>query len=152
MIGWEKRKERSRRYLEKNRVAIYQRRLEIYIPQAIQTIKEKMPDTVREYYEEFPFESYGEPIILRNLRKNGIRENRAEYQECYSAGMYAYLYSIHRCAFCGYTGQHVENYIKLLVAKAMIWGIVTARATQYLCKENDLRPVYLDSFEKNDRM
>ncbi len=137
--------------MEKNRVFIYKRMLTIYIPRVIKRISSAMPEAIQKYYEMYPFDIFGETNILRVLRKNGIREYQAEYQECYSAAMYAYMYSIHRCAYCGYTDKHVINYIKSMIGKAIIWGIVITREAHYICKANNLRIVYLDSAEKNDR-
>ena len=64
------------------------------------------------------------------------------YDDCYSAGMQAYLYSIHRCALMGYT--NVIGYIAKMQRIYLICAIVVYRDTAYLCKEHGLRETRLE--------
>jgi len=72
------------------------------------------------YYERYPFEQYAEPYIRRELRNHLIGRTMAEYDECYDAGMLAYLYSIHRCAAlrCGYAPSYIRKMIRIFVSCA----------------------------------
>lgn len=77
-----------------------------------------MPDKVKEYYDMFPYEIYGDPIIRNKLKYYRIKTYQLEYQECYSIAMETYIYSIHRCAFCNYL--HFEYYVKKLIKLAIL--------------------------------
>lgn len=56
-----------------------------------------------------------------------IKENQIEYQECYDAAMEAYLYSIHRCAFCDY--EYVVYYVKkmMLVCRLRLYDLLICK-------------------------
>lgn len=123
--------------------------MEIYIPNAIREIAKTMPEKVGDFYQKYPYEIYGHPEIKRKLKQAGITDHQMEYQECYAAASDAYLYSIHRCALCGYS--HVEFYIKKMIAIAIIWGIVIANENKYLCRFNNLKEINLNAYERSDR-
>ncbi len=124
----ESRRAYMKKYREKNRVRLYRQALEDYFPRSIHEIAMKIPGEVERYYKAYPFEKYGEPFIQKRLRQEGICPDRQEYQDCYAAASDAYLYSIHRCALCGYT--HVEPYIKKMISRAIVWRIVISREEQ----------------------
>lgn len=148
MQNQERIKEYRKKYLEKNRVRIYKKQLSDYLPKSMQSIAESVPEKVQKLYQDYPFETFGEPVIKRAIKKNGISEHRIEYQECYAAATDAYMYSIHRCAFCGYL--NVGAYIKKMVAIAIIWGIIIANENKYLCKVNNLKNINIDAYERKD--
>lgn len=128
------------------RISKYQ--LEVYIPRAIQEIRERIPDKVEGLYNQYPFEKYGDPFIRKHLHKCGIREHHLAYQECYDAAMEAYLYSIHRCALCDY--EYVEYYICRLISLAVIWSLNICYEGRNICRENHLCQIELDSLERPD--
>jgi hypothetical protein len=119
------------------------------MPATIKKIQELIPEKVNEYYQRFPYEVYAEPVIRKKLIYYGIRENQIEYQECYSAAMEAYMYSIHRCALKNY--EHVEFYIRKMIALSIIWGIVISHENRIICKENGFRQVELDALGRYNR-
>ena len=45
---------------------------------------------------------------------------QAHYADCYDAGMLAYLYSVHRCAYMGYA--HIEAYTAKMIRIYLICG------------------------------
>lgn len=123
--------------------------LDRYLPNAIRKISREIPEEISRLYERYPYEKYGEPYIRKKLRWCGIRDTRLEYQECVDAALLAYLYSIHRCAYCGY--EYVEYYIRKMISISIVWGMVLANEDKYLCQENQLRQVRLDALERKDR-
>lgn len=138
-----------RAYYERNRWKICNYFINIYMPKAIDTIHKKIPEKVSVLYQKYPYETYGDLPIKRRLRICKIKENQMEYQECYDAAMEAYLYSIHRCAFCDY--EYVAYYIKKMISVAIICGINIAQESKHLCKVNGFKQVNLDSCDRNDR-
>ena len=72
-----------------------------------------------------------------------------ENGDCTAQASDAYLYSIARCAFCGY--GHVEFYIRKMIRIAVIWGLVLFNDGRNLCMENGLAQVELDGLERRDR-
>ena len=75
----------------------------------IKTMRDTNAVLIDEYYDRYPFEEYAQNYIRYVLAFMRISENRAEYQECVSAGELAYMYSISRCACMMY--EHGEAYI-----------------------------------------
>ncbi len=129
----------------------YKKERDLYMPRTISSIASEIPEKVQDYYLEYPFEVYGEPIIQQKLKQAGIQQSHLAYQECYDAASEAYLYSIHRCAFCNYSHGHVENYIKKMISISIVWGIVIANEDYYLCKAMDMKRVFLDADENDFR-
>lgn len=119
------------------------------MPRAIEKIHRQIPEKIEELYRKFPYESYAEPEIRRRLGSWGIKQHQLAYQECYSAASDAYLYSIHRCAFCGYA--YVKLYIRKMIRIAVIWGLAIAYPDKHICKANQLREVRLETLERRDQ-
>lgn len=65
------------------------------------------------------------------------------YADCYDAGMLAYLYSVHRCAYMGYA--HIEAYTAKMIRIYLICAKVAFYETNQLCRENQLYEVRLES-------
>ena len=99
--------------------------------------------------KNYPFEEYGEIFIIRALRRYGIYPAHGMYADCYDAGMLAYLYSIHRCAFMGYT--YTEPYIKKMVRIYIICAIAVYKETKNLCRVNGFTEIRLDADYFSDR-
>ena len=127
------------KYIEKCR-----KQLEVYSYRGIKRAEAICGDAVCRYFEEYPFESFGEALIKKELGRCAINKNRAEYDECYDAGMLAYLYSMHRCAV-------IECQYVLFYAKKMIRIYVRCARSLYrdehnFCAINHLRLVSTDRF------
>lgn len=121
-----------------------------YMPKAIDAIHKVIPQKVEAFYQKYPYEIYGDLVIRRWLRSFRIREHQIEYQECYDAAMQAYLYSIHRCALCGY--EYVGAYIRKVIRIAIICGINIARQNRYFCKANGFLQIGLDDCNRIERV
>ncbi|MCI8852991.1 MAG: hypothetical protein HFI32_05735 [Lachnospiraceae bacterium] len=137
-----------KRYYEKNRVHISKYQLEVYIPRVTREIQKQIPEKVQELYQKYPFETYGDPLIRKCLCKWGIQEHHLAFQDCYDAAIETYLYSIHRCALCGY--EYVEYYIKKMIPFAVIWGLNIHNEGRNICREHHFRQVELDGLEGTD--
>lgn len=113
-----------------------------YVFTAMERDRAACGERVDDYFARFPFETYAERAILRRLAKFGIRTSHAEYDDCYDAGMLAYLYTIHRCAAlsCDYTIPYLIKMIRIYITCACI----VYRDTHNLCRINGLRELRLD--------
>ena len=139
----ERRKKQRRTYWENNIIRICRHIMDEYIPKMIGTANLKSPELIIKYYERFPFELYAEPYIKRYLRSNKIWENSLAYQECFEAGILAYMYSISRCV-CSRI-DNVEGYIKKMIPISFVWGITVYDETRDICRHNGFLRVQLDS-------
>ena len=68
---------------------------------------------------------------------------QAHCADCYDAGMLAYLYSVHRCAYMGYA--HIEAYTAKMIRIYLICAKVAFYEATQLCRENQLYEVRLES-------
>lgn len=118
-----------------------------YIPKVIETARMKAPEPIAKYYEKFPFDHYAEPHIKRNLRVNKIREHKLAYQECYEAGILAYMYSISRCVYSKI--ENVEGYIRKMIRISFVWGITIFDEGRNICSQNGFSRVHVDSPENS---
>ena len=139
----EERKEKRRQYYEKNRYRLCDNSLNHYTPKAIDQIRRLCPDAVNEYYSRYHFEEYGELPIKRQLSNYRIFSHQARYQDCYDAGMLAYLFSIHRCAYMGV--ENVRAYINKMIRIYVVCALVIYDDARNLCKANDFKEVRIDA-------
>lgn len=63
--------------------------------------------------------------------------------DCYEAGMLAYLYSIHRCAAMGC--DYTVRYIRKMVRIYMICALVVYHDVKNLCQTNGFHEIQLDA-------
>lgn len=98
---------------------------------------------IDEYYDRYPFEKYAQDYIRYVLAFMRIAENRAEYQECVSAGELAYMYSISRCACMMY--ENVEAYIRKVVRIYIKCSLIIYHEAQLICRNNHLKHIELDN-------
>ena len=138
----EKSKRYYRDYYVKNRVKLCENKIEVYMPNTIKKIGAIIPGDIIKLYEKYPFEIYGSPYLSKMLKTYGVRQNEVAFAECYEAGMLGYIYSIHRCAYKGYT--HTENYIKFMLRCCIKMGLVLANKERYAMKSENYEMVYLD--------
>ena len=65
--------------------------INVYAYRSIIRIGESFNDEICAYYGRFPLESFGEPYIKRELWRQSIGKNHAEYDEYYDAIASAFL-------------------------------------------------------------
>ena len=139
----EARKEKRRQYYKENCYRLCDNSLNHYCPKAIAQIVKLCPDAVSAYYLRYPFEEFGEPSIKRQLSNYRVFAHQARYQDCYDAGMMAYLFSIHRCAYMGI--ENVRAYINKMIRIYVICALVIYDDAKNLCKANGFKEVRIDT-------
>ena len=118
-----------------------------YCYRAIERVKESCEKKVNHLYEKFPYDEFAEKRLYQLLNRERIYEGQGCYADCVSAGMLAYIYSIHRCAYMGYT--NVEGYISKMLRIYILCAVVAYRDSENLCKENGFRQIRLDQMERS---
>ena len=141
-------KEKRRKYYQENKYRICNRVLNCYCLKAIEQIRASCPGKVGSYMRQYPFEEYAEVFIRRALCRYNIYRTHGMYDDCYDAGMLAYLYSIHRCAAAQYT--HTQAYIKKMIRIYIICAMVVYQESKNICRVNGLRETCLDAEYFND--
>ena len=131
-----------RTYYERNRQEICKRRIGEDCFRAMEKVKKACPERVAQYMEQWPFDAYADRRIKSQLQRWHICPHHHLYDDCYDAGMLAYLYSIHRCAMMEY--QHVAQYIAKMVRIFVICALNVGRDAENLCRRPDLRLCRLD--------
>jgi len=138
-----KRAEYSKRYYEKNKIEICTKLLNQYTYNSIETMYALHRKDIISNLEKYPFEKYGEKIIKNQLRYMKISQTHISYDECYDAGMMAYLYSVYRCAVKSY--ENVVAYIKKLVRIFITCALNIYCDTKKICRQNGFSEVRLDN-------
>ena len=137
-------------YYMENRVKLCRQKLTVYSYKSMAEIKSRIPDRVEEYLRAYPFEEFGDRLIRSTLlRRFSIRPRQAEYEDCYEAGILAYLYSIHRCAdmACDYTVPYIRKMIRIYI----ICALVVYYDSRDLCRRNHFLEIRLDDEEETGR-
>ncbi len=134
--------QKARTYYERNRYELCRRRIGEECFRAMERVKAVCPERVERYLEQWPFDAYADRRIKSQLRWWHIYPQHRLYDDCYDAGMLAYLYSIHRCAMMEY--QYVNQYIAKMVRIFVICALNTGQEAENLCRENDLRLCHMD--------
>lgn len=118
-----------------------------YCYRAMEKVKERCEAEVNCLYEKFPYDGFAEKRLHQLLKRARIYEGQGHYADCVSAGMLAYMYSIHRCAAMGYT--NVEGYIAKMLRIYIICAIVAYKDAENLCAENGFRQIRIDQTERS---
>ena len=134
-------------YYEKNKYTLCYNTINRDCFKSMEQIKQLCPNSVNKYMLRYPFEEHAERYIKRELYGNRIFSSRELYDDCYDAGMLAYLYSIHRCAFMNY--EHTIAYIRKMIRIYIICAIVVYFDARNICKANGFREVRLDALDGN---
>lgn len=132
----------DQKYRQRHLVSISRKTIGEYCYRAIEKIQKKCPKKVDKLLQRYPFEGFASQRLRRQLRYFHIYPSQARYDDCYDAGMMAYLYTIHRCAYMGYS--YVEAYMTKLIRIYLICAAIVFPDAQNLCRENNLRELNLD--------
>ena len=116
-----------------------------YSYRAMEKVRERCEKEVNGLYEKFPYDGFAEKKLHQLLKRKHIYEGQGYYADCVSAGMLAYMYSIHRCADMGYT--NVEGYIVKMLRIYIICAIVVYKDAENFCAENGFRQVRIDQLD-----
>ena len=118
-----------------------------YCYRAMEKVKGRREKEVNRLYEKYPYDGFAEKRLHQLLKHKHIYEGQGHYADCVSAGMLAYMYSIHRCADMGYT--NVEGYIAKMLRIYIICAIVVYRDAENLCAENGFRQIRIDQSDRS---
>ena len=138
----EKRLEYRKKYYEKNRYELCKNTINDFSHKRIAFFYRNYKEEIDEYLLKYPYDEYGDKIIKYYLYRMEIYKSKAVYDDCYDAGMTAYLYSVYICAATA--KDYVVPYIKKVVNIYIKCALVVANETKNICKENNFIPVYLD--------
>lgn len=136
-------KEAKKEYNWKHRYRDSQRVLNDYSFRSIESIQQQIPERVVQYIERWSFEKHAHKRILWVLSRMGISPAHHLYQECYDAGMIAYLYTIHRCAYMNYT--HVEAYLLKMIPIMVRSALIVGGEVDQICMFNGYREYRLEA-------
>ena len=117
-----------------------------YCYRAMERVSGQCEKKIKYLYEQFPYDSFAKKRLEQLLNREHIYDGQGCYADCVSAGMLAYMYSIHRCAYMDY--NNVEGYIAKMLRIYILCAIVAYKDAENLCKENGFRQIRIDQMEK----
>lgn len=129
-------------YFQRHCVSISRKTIGEYCYCAIERVRQECPEEVEQLLEQYPFVGFASKCLRRQLQRLHIYPSQAWYDDCYDAGMMAYLYTIHRCAYMGYS--YVEAYMTKIIRIYLRCAVIVFRDTQNLCRDNNLQELNLD--------
>ena len=135
---------RRHQYYEKHRYEIAVKMIEEYFPNTIKRLQKEIPEKMEQYLNQYSYDWYLEKYTKAMLVHYGVGKAKIYYQECYSNTFLGYMFSIGMCAYSGYEGEHVKNYIKKMIRVSIICGINASNEVAHICRVNNLRVLYLD--------
>lgn len=130
--------------MEKCRKTIHE-----YCYKSIKHIGKTRAKEVEELYSKFPYEKFAKGLILKTVNQFGVRQNSYEYDDCFDAGMMAYIYCIHRFAVidCIYKRAYMYKVISIYIKCA----IIVSSESRNICKENHFKLIELDNLDNRNR-
>lgn len=134
--------EQRREHYRNNRYRLNRLTLDRYIMGTIERLSALCPEMASEYMERWPYEDYAAEQIKRQLWRMRLSPSHVLYDDCVEAGMLAYLYSIHRCAYMLY--EHTERYILKMIRVLMYCALAAGSETEAICSEHNLLKFELD--------
>ncbi len=133
----------QQKYYRKNKYEYCRKTLNEYSFAAIEKMKRAGVEKLEQYMIKYPWETEAERYTRRVLSRKNITRSNGCYDDCCSAAMVAYLYSVYRCAFMGY--DHVEFYVKKMINIYIVCAIHVYHSVQMLCRENGFRQIEMDN-------
>lgn len=135
-------KERIKQNNKDHEYEINRRLLHDYSLRSIEEIQAQIPEKVAQYMEQWPFQEIAHRRIVRQLYQYHIYSRDPLYQDCYDAGMLAYLYTIHRCAYMNYT--HVEAYLGKMLSILIKSALIVGNEVKHICRQNHFQEYRLE--------
>ncbi len=96
---------------------------------------------VQKLYQKYSFEQFGDPCFKMMCKKFAIYSTSYVYDECYSIGMKAYMYTICRCSLKADSPKLIRGYLYVIMRAYFICVLNTIDERRIICRENHLRPV-----------
>ena len=141
-------KEKKKQYFQDNKYTLCSKTLNHYCFKKIEAVKKLYAARVSDYLDRYPFDKYADKYIKIALCKKSIFPSQGRYADCYDAGMWAYMYGIHRCAEMSY--KHPLAYIKKMIQIYVICAIIVYDDSKNLCDSNGFKKISID-LDPNDR-
>lgn len=142
----EKKRVYARQYYAKNRVKLCQGKLQ-YADKAIERIYYRNSIQVQALYQKYPFEQFGESCFKIMRKKFAIRRSSYVYDECYSVGMKAYMYTICQCSLKTDSPDLIRRYLYVIMKVYFICVLNTIDEGKIICKENHLKRMDSSHYE-----
>ena len=117
------------------------------MPREIERFNKEIPETMKQYYNTYNI--LVDNYINKTTSHYKISKEKSYYHDCVSNSYLGYMYAIGRCAYMGYEGEHVKNYIKLMIRVCVILSIYASDIVGQICRENNMNIVYLDDDSRN---
>lgn len=116
-----------------------------YLYKSLERDRAVNAEKIQEYFARYPFDSYAEGAIKRRLGRLGIYKNKAMYDDCYDAGVMAYMYSIHRCGASGY--DYFLPYMYKMIRIYILCALIIYNDSKNICKINGMKQICIDKEE-----
>jgi hypothetical protein len=131
-----------KQYYQKHQIVICKKTIGEYCYRSIEKVQNTCPEKVLRLVDKYPFDAFAVHQLHRQLWRYRILPSQALYDDCYDAGMLAYLYSIARCAYMGYS--NVEAYITKMIRIYVNCALVIYQDSKNLCRENNFKELHID--------
>lgn len=107
----------------------------------IEKINDRNHIQVQALYQKYPFEQFGEPCFKIMRKKFAICHSSYVYDECYSVGMKAYMYTICQCSLKIDSPDLIRRYLYVIMRNYFICVLNTIDEGRIICHENHLKRV-----------
>ncbi len=112
-----------------------------YADRAIERIHRRNSIQVQELYRRYPFEQVGESCFKRMRKKFSVYRSSYVYDECYSVGMKAYMYTICQCSLKKDSPDLIQRYLYVIMRAYFICVLNTIDEGRIICRERCLTRV-----------
>lgn len=96
---------------------------------------------VQKLYQKYPFQEFGESCFKILRKKFAIYQNNYIYDECYSVGMKAYMYTICQCSLKEDTPKMISRYLYVVMRAYFICVFNTVDEGRIICREKNLKRI-----------
>lgn len=112
-----------------------------YADRAIKRINDRNHIQVEALYQKYPFEQFGEPCFKMMRKKFAIGYSSYVYDECYSVGMKAYMYTVCQCSLKTDSPDLIRRYLYVIMRIYFICVLNTIDESGIICQEHHLKRV-----------
>lgn len=112
-----------------------------YADKTIERIHQTNNVQVQKLYQKYPFEEFGESCFKILRKKFAIYQNNYIYDECYSVGMKAYMYTICQCSLKEDTPKMISRYLYVVMRAYFICVFNTVDEGRIICREKNFKRI-----------
>lgn len=136
----------QRTYYEKNRYEICKKTLGVYSENYIDRAYKNNREIIELLYQIYPYDQYVENCFKRVLRRFHICRSSYVYDECYSVGIQAYLYTISVLSWRVHTVEYMRRCLYRMMRVYIICVLNTCNEVKEICKYNNLRKINVSDY------